>query len=42
MQECWWDTHLGGSYELGCAGSDFMGANDELFVFAHVQDDSVC
>lgn len=40
-QPCW-DAHLGGSYQLGRAGSDFMGADDQFFIFACVQDNSVC
>lgn len=36
-----WDTHLGGSHQLGCAGSDFVGADDQFLVFPCVQDNPV-
>lgn len=36
------DAHLGGSHQLGRAGSDFMGADNQLFIFACLQDNSVC
>jgi len=36
------EAHLGSSHQLGCAGSNFMRADDQLFIFACLQDNSVC
>lgn len=35
------DTHLGGSHQLGCAGSDFVGADNQFLVFPCVQHNPV-